>query len=273
MIAVYIASPIVLLFLVYLFLVAPSRTPEMEKFKSVKYAHRGLHGNGAAENSTSAFRAAIEGGFGIELDVQLSRDGELVVFHDGILDRVCGRSGKVIDFTADELSEMKLLGTDDGIPRFSEVLSLVDGKVPLLVEIKEGMKGTPVAEAACKLLAEYKGPFIVESFNPLALKVVKNQLPKIPRGFLSQRYFDEEKYRKPLYFALQSLLLNFVCRPAFIAYNHKHASAFGLRFVRTFFGAATVAWTVCSPEDETRALENGFDGVIFENYVPDRNKL
>ena len=270
MIGFYIASPLIILFLLYLFLIAPKKMEEMEKFKSVKYAHRGLHGNGVAENSMSAFRAAVDGGFGIELDVQLSRDGELVVFHDGTLDRVCGRCGKVIDFTADELSEMKLLGTDDGIPRFSEVLSLVAGKVPLLVEIKEGMQGTPVADAACKLLSEYDGPFIVESFNPLALKTVKKNLPKIPRGFLSQRYYDEANYRKPLYFALQTLLLNFVCRPAFISYNHKHASAFGLRFVRRFFGAATVAWTVCSPEDEKRAYENGFDGVIFENYIPNK---
>ena len=270
MIGLYIAAPIALLFLLYLFLVAPGKNGKMKDFKSVKYAHRGLHNGERAENSLSAFRAATEAGFGIELDVQLSKDGELVVFHDGTLDRVCGISGKVIDFTADELSKMKLSGTEDGIPRFSEVLSLVNGRVPLLVEIKEGMSGTPVAEAACKLLSEYDGPFIVESFNPLALKTVKKNLPKIPRGFLSQRYFDEEKFRKPLYFALQSLLLNFVCRPAFISYNHKHASAFGLRFVRRFFGAATVAWTVCSPEDEKRAYENGFDGVIFEKYNPNK---
>ena len=266
----YTLAPIILLFILYLFLIAPKKTKDMEKYKNVKYAHRGLHDDRLAENSMSAFRAAVEAGFGIELDVQLSKDGELVVFHDGTLKRVCGIEGNVIDFTADELSNFKLSGTEDTIPRFSEVLAIVNGRVPLLVEIKEGMHGTPVTEAACKILSEYKGPFIVESFNPIALKVVRKQLPKVSRGFLSQHYYEMEKFRKPLYFILQSLLSNAFCRPAFIAYNHKHASCFGLRFVRAFFGAPTIAWTICSPEEEEEAYKNGFDTVIFENYVPSK---
>ena len=265
-----IAIPIslVVLFLIYLFLIAPKNKKEMNKFKTVMYAHRGLHNEERAENSMSAFKAAVDGGFGIELDIRLSKDGKLVVFHDDTLDRVCGREGRVIDFTADELATFKLSGTNDGIPLFSDVLSLVDGKIPLLVEIKENAGDSTVSHATCEILKGYKGEFIVESFNPMSLKVVKENYPEIPRGILSHRYYDYEKSRKPLFFLLQSLLLNFLCRPAFIAYDHRHADAFGLRFVRAFFKVPTIAWTVRSAEEEKAARKNGFDGIIFENYLP-----
>lgn len=265
-----IAIPIslVVLFLIYLFLIAPRNKKEMNKFKTVMYAHRGLHNEERAENSMSAFKAAVDGGFGIELDIRLSKDGKLVVFHDDTLDRVCGREGRVIDFTADELATFKLSGTNDGIPLFSDVLSLVDGKIPLLVEIKENAGDSTVSHATCEILKGYKGEFIIESFNPMSLKVVKEIYPEIPRGILSHRYYDYEKSRKPLFFLLQSLLLNFLCRPAFIAYDHRHADAFGLRFVRAFFKVPTIAWTVRSAEEEKAARKNGFDGIIFENYLP-----
>ncbi len=266
-----IAIPIsiVVLLLIYLFLIAPKNNKAMERFKSVMYAHRGLHNEERAENSMSAFRAAVDGGYGIELDVRLCRDGKLVIFHDDTLDRVCGREGRVIDFTADELATFKLSGTEDGIPLFTDFLSMVDGRVPLLVEIKENAGDSSVSKATCEVLKNYKGEYIVESFNPMSLRVVKDRLPEVPRGILSHKYLEQEKYRKPLFFCLQSLLLNFVCRPAFIAYEHSHASAFGLRFVRAFFKTPTIAWTVRSREEEALARKNGFDGIIFENYIPE----
>ena len=265
-----IAIPIsvVVLFLIYLFLIAPKNKKEMNKFKTVYYAHRGLHNGERAENSISAFKAAVDAGYGIELDVRLSKDGKLVVFHDDTLDRVCGREGRVIDFTAEELDGFKLSGTDDGIPLFSDVLEVVGGKVPLLVEIKENAGDSTVSHATCEILKGYKGEFIIESFNPMSLRVVKNEYPEIPRGILSHRYSEYEKSRKPLFFLLQSLLLNFLCRPAFIAYDHRHADAFGLRFVRAFFKVPTITWTVRSAEEEVIARKNGFDGIIFENYLP-----
>ena len=110
---------------------------KLEDLRYWVYAHRGLHNAERAENSMSAFRAAVEAGFGIELDVRLSKDGRLVVFHDDTLDRVCGREGRVDDFTAEELATFRLSGTEDGIPLFTDVLAVVDGKIPLLVEIKE----------------------------------------------------------------------------------------------------------------------------------------
>lgn len=265
-----IAIPIVVvvLFVIYLFLVAPKNDKKMKKFKTKMYAHRGLHNDERAENSMSAFKAAVNGGWGIELDIRLSKDGKLVVFHDDTLDRVCGIEGKVIDFTAEELANIKLRGTEDGVPLFSDVLAMVNGRVPLLVEIKEDPGNNAVSLAACEMLKGYNGEFIVESFNPLSLKTVKKNAPEFVRGILSHRYYEYEQYKKPLYFALQSLLLNFLCRPAFVAYDHKHAKSFALRFVRGFFNVPTLAWTVRSEEEEKIARKNGFDGIIFENYIP-----
>ncbi len=265
---IFIPISIVIIFLIYLFLVAPKNKKEMRDFKTKLYAHRGLHNDERAENSMSAFKAAVDAGYGIELDIRLSKDGELVVFHDDTLDRVCGREGKVIDFTAEELADFSLKGTSDGVPLFSDVLALVDGKVPILVEIKENPGDSSVSHAACEMLRGYKGPYIIESFNPLSLRTVKKNMPEIPRGILSHRYYEYEQLRKPLYFLLQTLLFNFLCRPAFIAYDHRHANSIALRFVRSFFAVPTLAWTVRSVEDEHEARKRGFDGIIFENYLP-----
>ena len=269
MIAIPITIVILILLGIWLFLIAPKNREDMKKYSQLHYAHRGLHNSERAENSMSAFKAAVEGGYGIELDIRLSKDGKLVVFHDDTLDRVCGREGRVIDFTAEELSGFMLNGTDDGVPLFADVLAMVDGRVPLLVEIKEDPGVNAVSLAACEMLREYNGDFIIESFNPLSLCVVKKTLPEISRGILSHRYYEYEQYRKPLYFALQSLLLNFLCRPAFIAYDHIHASSFALRAVRKIFKVPTLAWTVRSMDEEKKALENGFDGIIFEGYIPE----
>ena len=258
-----------ILFAIYIILIAPIKRKEMDGFKSVHYAHRGLHNDERAENSMSAFKAAVDGGWGIELDIRLSKDGKLVVFHDDTLDRVCGREGKVIDFTADELARFKLNGTEDGIPLFEDVLNMVDGRIPLLVEIKEDAGDNKVSLAACEMLDGYKGPFIIESFNPMSLRTVRANRPHHVRGILSQRYYEYEQYRKPLYFILQSLLTNCLCRPAFIAFDHKHApKSFALKFCRKLFGVPTLAWTVRSQEEENEAIKNGFDGIIFEKYIP-----
>ena len=265
-----IAIPIIIivLFLLWLFLIAPKKRGEMEKFKKVHYAHRGLHNAERAENSMSAFKAAVDGGYGIELDVRLSKDGKLVVFHDDTLDRVCGREGKAIDFTAEELATFKLNGTDDGIPTFDEVLEVVGGKVPLLVEIKENAGDSSVSKAAAERLKSYDGPYIVESFNPLSVKNAASILPEVACGFLSRHFTKEEETKKPLYFLLENLLINRVSNPSFIAYKHEDHYMPMLKLAR-LLGARTIAWTVRSPEEEKAAYEHGFATVIFENYIPE----
>lgn len=241
----------------------------IEKYMNVRFAHRGLHGEGIAENSLSAFRAARDAGFGIELDVRLSADGELVVFHDSTLNRVCGVEGKVIDRTAKELAEIKLSGTDDGIPTFKEVLDLISGAVPLLIEIKMEGDERGVAEKLAEVIEGYRGDYIIESFNPLALRTVKRLMPDVPRGILSSEFTKTDKFRgKPLYFLLEHLCLNFLMRPDFIAYEKGGHTAPVLRYIRKTFGTPLFAWTVKSEEEEEKALSDGFDTVIFEQYNP-----
>lgn len=258
---------------VALFMIYPcskKRCREMEKYRQVKYAHRGLHDETKAENSMSAFKAAKDHGYGIELDVRLSKDGELVVFHDDDLTRVVGKEGKVKDFTAEELSKMSLLGTSDGIPTFREVLDLIDGSVPLLVELKVLIGESGVAEKFVEVIEGYKGDYIVESFNPVALRTLRKLRPDVLRGILSMEYSKEERYKgKLLYSLAEKLMLNFIMRPDFIAYDHRGHSVKNLRFLRRSFGTPLIAWTVRTPEEGEKAISHGFDTVIFEGYIPE----
>lgn len=258
--------------LVGIYMIAPGKNrPEMEKYKSVKYAHRGLHDSTRAENSMSAFAAAKELGFGIELDVRLSKDGELVVFHDNNLSRVAGKEGKVIDFTAEELSRVSLLGTDDGIPTLKEVLDLIDGAVPLLIEIKMSNGESGVAEKFLEVIEGYNGDYIVESFNPFALRTVRAERPDILIGILSTEYMKNPKHKGSLLFRLlQNLRMNFLMRPDFVAYEKNGYTVRNVRLIRRNFGTALIAWTVKSPEEEAAAISHGFDTVIFEGYVPEK---
>ena len=271
--ALIIVPSVILLFvLLWLFSAMPRRRrTEGEYYAKTLYAHRGLHGNGIPENSLPAFRLAVEKGYGIELDVQVSRDGTVMVFHDGTLCRMCGDgvAGGICDYTEDELSAFRLADTDEKIPTFAEVLSLVDGRVPLCIEIKNDGDGIRTTEKALEMLADYKGPYCIESFNPLIIRYVRKHAPNVVRGVLSQKFWAHKNYRSFLYFMLGILSLNFLARPDFIAFNGHHYASLPLRFAR-LCGAYTLAWTVASAEDEHIVREKGFDSVIFEGYLPER---
>ena len=248
-----------------------TRRCSLEKYTATKFAHRGLHGSGTAENSLTAFEAAMHAGFGIELDVRLSKDGELVVFHDANLERVCGVDGIVSDYTADELSKMSLNGTNDGIPTLKSVLDLIDGAVPLLIEIKMEGEEHGVPETLAEVICDYTGDYIVESFNPLALRTFRKIMPEVPRGILSSLFTSLEKYRgKLLYFILENLLLNFLAKPDFIAYEKNGHTSKNLIRIRRRWSTPLFAWTVTSAEEELKCVSDGFDTVIFEGYIPDK---
>ena len=253
---------------IYILLVMPAHNKRINEFVGTRYAHRGLHDETIPENSLAAFARAVEMGFGIELDVRRSADGELVVFHDDSLERMVGCHGSTRDFTAKELSAMSLAGTKEGIPTLNQVLKLVDGKVPLLIEIKENAVEKDIAAETAELLRGYRGAYIVESFNPLSLRRFRKVNSKVPRGILSQGYLRYSEYKAPLYFLLQFLLLNRLSRPSFVAFHKNHAKK-NLSFILAkLMGAATFAWTVKSEEEEKQAFNNGFDTVIFEGYIP-----
>ena len=235
-------------------------------FRSRYYAHRGLYDNhhGIPENSLPAFHAAVEKGYGVELDVQLSLDGHVVVFHDDTLDRICGIRGKVIDYPLSELQQMRLLDTDETIPLFTDVLDVLrKGTGPLIVELKTGSRNDELCEKTRGILLNYPGVFCIESFDPRIVLWFKKHAPDIFRGQLAQ---PAEYYAGAVPPVVAHLLANcrlsFLNKPDFIAYRIGHRPASVLRKRKK--GVLLVAWT--SRDAEQDAKEN--DAVIFEYCVP-----
>ncbi len=227
-------------------------------------AHRGLHTDDARrpENSLAAFREAVREGFPIELDVHLSADGEVVVFHDDTLERMTGDPRAISEVTLTGLDELRLLGSDERIPTLGEVLDLVDGRVPVLVEIKQ--RGTDVGaleRAVVRALEGYPGEVAVQSFNPFSLAEVERLDPTIPRGQLASR-FEGEDLSGIEVFALRSLLMNWRGRPHFIAYDIDALPTLGTR-IQQLRGRPLIGWTARTPEEMARASEL-CDGVIFD---------
>lgn len=243
--------------------------PEKEQFLKVYYAHRGLHDNAtdAPENSMKAFEKAVEAGYGIEMDIQLTKDKVPVVFHDFTLERVCGAPGKVSDYTYEELQQFSLYGSEEKIPGFEDVLSLVDGKVPLIVEFKIEFKDNALCPIADKLLQNYKGLYCMESFNPLGVFWYRKNRREIMRGQLSDAFLREGEYKGVLYWVLQNLLLNFVTKPDFIAYNHKHQNVLSRKICHGLYRSTAAAWTIKNQEELDRAKEH-FDLYIFDSFIP-----
>ena len=258
--------------LLYLWMIAPrmGNKPDYSALFGWHYAHRGLHDNEseAPENSMAAFRKAVEAGYGIELDVQLSKDRVPVVFHDEDLKRVCGVEGKVRDYTYEELQQFTLCQSGERIPRFADFLEMVDGRVPLIIEIKIHEKASVVCEKADALIKEYKGTYCIESFHPFAVKWYKEHRPEVIRGQLSANFKKSGKKEDAGMFLVHYLLTNFLCRPDFIAFDHRHKKSISRLINKYLFGALSVAWTIRSKEELTQA-KGDFDLFIFESFVPE----
>lgn len=261
---------VVILLSAYMFLIMPRITPRpMYEFRNRYYAHRGLHDNSsdAPENSMKAFKLAVEAGYGIELDVRLTKDEKVVVFHDNNLKRMCGVEKDVNALTYEELQELTLLTTGERIPLFKEVLALVNGKVPLIVEIKMVDNKTRVCELANEVLKEYRGLYCVESFNPFAVRWYRMHRPDICRGQLSMKFGKKDCKSNPGARLVHHLLTNVMTRPDFIAYNHEHAGNASRNLCR-MFGAVSVAWTIKSQEQLDKNRKK-FDIFIFEGFIPE----
>lgn len=243
--------------------------PDLHKFRGWNYAHRGLHGNGKAENSLSAFRSAVEKGYGAEFDVHLLADGGLAVIHDSNLKRVTGQEGRVEDLTAADLKNYRLQGTDDWIPTFREVLDTFAGKTPIVIELKCVENAAALCEAACKEMEGYEGLWCMESFDPRVVYWLKKNRPGIIRGQLAENSLKNPDVKLPWYlkFALSYNLENFLCRPDFIAYDFGTRKNLSNFLCRKFWGLEAVAWTLRTPADHETALKEGWIP-IFEHYEP-----
>lgn len=239
----------------------------------------------APENSLAAFEAACKAGYGIELDVHLSRDGQVVVIHDGDLRRVAGDNRAVADLTYAELQRIPLRSgatvqggksteTSAGspkpqyVPLLSDVLALVDGRVPLVVEIKmdRGLDRELMRKTDA-LLSGYQGDYVIESFNVLALAWYRKHRPEVARGQLAVPYHGRvNSPDSALRWMAGSLLFNWLGRPDFVAYEWHGGHSLPMRIYR-FLGGTPVAWTVRSKRAQEESRPD-FDGIIFESYLP-----
>jgi len=242
--------------------------PGLEALKGWKYAHRGLHDDKKPENSMAAFRAALESGYGIELDIHLIKDGNLAVIHDTNLLRTTGKEGKITDLTTEELASFPLEGTEETIPTFRQVLELFAGKAPLIIELKCDDNAEALVDAAVKAMDGYEGAFCMESFDPRCIHVLKKKYPHIIRGQLTENYFrSASKLPAPLKWALKNQTLNFLTMPDFVAYRYQDLSVFSNRIVRKFWGVTGVTWTLRTQEEFDKAVADGWIP-IFENFKP-----
>ncbi|MEA5037931.1 hypothetical protein SDC9_31751 [bioreactor metagenome] len=263
-------APVVL----YLLLLYPgrSRKERLVPFQISYIAHRGLHDNAAEapENSLSAFKKAADAGYGIELDVQLTRDKDVVVFHDFDLIRACGADVKTADCSLAMLQTHRLFSSEEQIPAFTEALTLIRGRVPVVIELKSDSVTDyhALCEKTARFLDTYDGVFCIESFNPMIVQWFKHNRPEFLRGILSTNFFKELptlSWSKK--FILTNCLTNFFIRPDFIAYDIRYRNQLSNRICTRLYHMVRVGWTVKN-EEELEKATSFYDVVIFDSFLP-----
>ncbi|NNM72136.1 glycerophosphodiester phosphodiesterase family protein [Enterovirga aerilata] len=235
-------------------------------------AHRGLHDAAHRfENTVSAAEAAIAAGFAIECDVQLSADGEAMVFHDHDLDRLTGAAGPVRERSAAELGRLGIGGSEDRIPTLTEFLDRIGDRTPLVVEIKSRFDGDErLARRTVEILTGRRGRHVVKSFDPAIIGLVRRIAPDLPRGIVGQSRYDAgdaaqlppERLR-----AMTDLLHWDETRPDFVSWRHLDLPCAAAFLPRRLAGVPVMTWTIRSGEEACRALPHA-DQIVFEGFVP-----
>lgn len=243
--------------------------PGLEALRGWGYAHRGLHSAGIPENSMAAFRAALEKGYGIELDIHLMKDGNLAVIHDASLLRTAGVDVQIEDLTLEDLENYRLEGTEEKIPLFRDVMALYEGKAPMIVELKPmNNNHDALAAAACECLQDYQGIYCIESFDPRCVSWLKKNRPDIIRGQLTENFLHDETLPPAIRFALTHNLLNFTTVPDFVSYKFAdRRDSFTTALCRKAWKIQGVAWTIKTQEDYDTAVAEGWLP-IFEGFEP-----
>ena len=258
--------------ILFIVLIAPRTIGQasLSHMEGYHYAHRGYHDGNVSvpENSLSSFVAAIDAGYGIELDIQLSSDKVPMVFHDADLDRICGVEGKIWDYTCAELQQMKLFDTEETIPTLQETLDLIDGQVPILIEYKMDKVDTDVCAYSHELLKDYDGPYAIQCFHPFALFWYRRNANDIPRGILAKNFIRENKEKGEksdiIDFLTTNLMLNVIGYPDFISFDYQDADFYSLKLCR-LMGAKTATWTLKDPAHYEQ-VKSEFDLYTFEGF-------
>jgi glycerophosphoryl diester phosphodiesterase len=242
-------------------------TARPEWLTCAPFAHRGLHGpDTGPENSLAAINAAVAAGYGVECDVRLLADGEVVVFHDQTLARMTGRPGRLADLRTTDLASLRLGDTDERPPLLGEVLDSVKGRVPLYIELKtEGAPG-PLERRVLEHIRSYAGPFCLASFNPRSLAFVARHDPSRVRCLIASHFHKSSGMEALKRFFYRHLFHAALARPHCIAYDWRGMPNWSVAFARSL-GAPVLLWTVRTREDMEKALRHG-DNIVFEDFSP-----
>jgi glycerophosphoryl diester phosphodiesterase len=236
-------------------------------------AHRGLHDHarGLIENMPGAARAAIDGNFSIECDIQLTADGEAMVHHDDALGRLTQGSGALRGMTSGELKAVMFKDTPERMMSLGELCTLVQGRVPLVIEVKSHFDGDrKLVARMAEVLAAYRGPVVGMSFDPDQLLALREKMPELPRGIVAERSYEQADWPEATPAqrrGMRHLRHAFRTRPHFVAYWVDELPAAAPWIARHVFGLPLLTWTVRTPEQRERAARYG-DQIIFEGFRP-----
>ena len=241
----------------------------MRPYENTYIAHRGLYNNkDVPENSIKAFKKAVKNNYGIELDVQLTTDDKLVVFHDESLLRMTGVDKILNRCSYDEIKDLTLLNTKQHIPLFEDVIKVLDKNTPLIIEVKPEGRYIDTTKATVEMMRDYDGIYNMESFNPNVVRYLRENEPQIIRGQLAHNYFKQKSDLNPIVkFVLTYLLLNFYTKPDYIAYDCLNTDNLSFKIVSNVYKAECVAWTIKS-QKQLEDNKNKYKCFIFDSFIP-----
>lgn len=241
---------------------------DMNFLKDWQISHRGLHNikKNIPENTMLAYEAALESDYAIELDITMLKDGTIVCFHDKDLVRASNLKLNLSKLTFDELKDIKIFNTNETIPRFIEVLDYVNGRVPLLIEIKAHKNYKLMLPTFIRLMESYSGEFAVFSFSPYVVNWFKTTNPHIIRGQISSFFEDNKNIRWPLNSLMKSLAFNKITKPDFISYHNINLPNKYVDKERAK-GRLIISYTA-DRESEYNRIRKLYDNVVFEKFIP-----
>lgn len=241
---------------------------DLKFLKDYQYAHRGLFNNDEdiPENSTKAFSLALEHSYAIELDIQPTKDDIFVCFHDKSLNRMCNINNDLYNLNYYELQSINLLNSCEIIPKFTDILDLVDGKVPLLIEVKAHKNFKKNLKTLVTILDNYDGKFAVFSFDPNIIRWFKKNKPSYIRGQITSYFHENNKMPKILKYLMKTLFFNKFTKPDFISYNLKNLpNKYATKYKNK--GHFVFGYTARNQQEYDKVLKS-YDNVVFENFIP-----